>query len=230
MNNSSPEAITIVCLDNHALMRAGLCLLLESQPDLKVVGHAGHPDEARTLIASTHPDIILLENDPENGLSFKLIPEFKKAWPQSRLILVTGLTDRQTMLQAVRSGVLGIVSKTQPPEVLIKAIRKVHLGEVWIEHSLIANLVSDSVNGFAATALPPDAEKIKLLSERECEIIRLICQGMKNKQIADQLCLAEATVRHYLTSIFSKLGVSDRLELLIFANAHHLSQVLIMGK
>jgi DNA-binding NarL/FixJ family response regulator len=118
---------------------------------------------------------------------------------------------------------MGIVSKTQSPEVLIKAVRKVHLGEVWIEHSLIANLVNGSFHAQAAPPADPDAEQIRLISEREREVIHLIGRGLKNKQIASQLSIGETTVRHHLTSIYSKLGVSDRLELLIFSHSHQLT-------
>jgi DNA-binding NarL/FixJ family response regulator len=219
------NTIRIVILDNHILFRAGLRYIVESQPDLKVVGQAGNPNEALSLIASTRPDIILLEYDPESGLSFQVFPNIKKAWNQARMILVTGSNDRQTYLQAVQHGVMGIVSKTQPPDVLIKAIRKVHIGEAWIEHSLIANLMTDSFHKQSHPAASPEAEDIGQLSEREREIIQFIGRGLKNKQIASQLCLAEATVRHHLTRIYSKLGVSDRLELLIFAQDHGLTQI-----
>jgi two-component system, NarL family, nitrate/nitrite response regulator NarL len=223
MNDLSINTIRIVILDNHILVRAGLRYIVESQPDLKVVGQAGNPNEALSLIASTQPDIILFEYDPKSGLSFEVFPDINKAWNQARLILVTGSNDRQIYLQAVQHGVLGIVSKTQPPDVLIKAIRKVHIGEAWIEHSVIANLVTNSFHGHSAPAADPDAEGIGLLSERESEIIQFIGRGLKNKQIASQLCIAETTVRHHLTRIYSKLGVSDRLELLIFAQVHGLT-------
>ena len=215
--------IRIVIIDNHALVRAGLRLLIESQPDLKVIGQAGNLNEAMSLTASTRPDIILIEYDPENGLNFEVFPNIKNSWPRARMILVTGSTDRHAYLQAVQHGVMGIVSKSQTPDVLIKAVRKVHIGEVWIEHSLIANLMNESFHG--QPSADPDADRIKLISERESEIIHLIGQGLKNKQIASQLCISETTVRHHLTSIFSKLGVSDRLELLVFAHSHKLTQV-----
>jgi len=226
MDGLSMDTIRIVILDNHTLVRAGLRYILESQPDLKVVGQVGNLNEALSLIASTRPDIFLLEFDPESGLSFDVIPAIKKAWNQVRMILVTGSNDRQTYLQAVQHGILGIVSKTQPPDVLIKAIRKVHGGEVWIEHSLIANIVNHSYQGQNATAADPETDGIGLLCEREREIIKYIGRGMKNKQIASQLCIAETTVRHHLTSIYSKLGVSDRVELLVFAHRHRLTQDL----
>jgi DNA-binding NarL/FixJ family response regulator len=226
MTKTSKEPIRIILLDNLALVRAGLRLIIESQPDMKVMGEGENLNEALSLIASSRPDIILLNHDPESGFGFDVFPEINKACNQARMILVTSSNDRQTYLQAVKHGVVGIVSKTQPPDALLKAIRKVHAGEVWIEHSLMADLVNHSFHGKNATAAQadPEADSIGQLSEREREIIQFIGRGMKNKQIASQLCIAETTVRHHLTSIYGKLGVSDRLELLVFAHSHKLTQ------
>ncbi|MCX6078357.1 MAG: response regulator transcription factor [Chloroflexi bacterium] len=226
MDNFSADAIRIVILDNHALVRAGLHFIIESQADMQVVGQTGDSNQALSLITSTKPDIILFEHDPENGLSFDIIPDIHRCGNPARLMLVTGSNNRQTYLNAVQSGVLGIVPKTQSPDVLIKAIRKVHAGEVWIEHTLIANLVANSLNGSTPMVVDPAVQSIELLSEREREVIRVIGLGLKNKQIADLLCIGETTVRHHLTSIYSKLGVSDRLELLIFAQRYNLTKIM----
>ncbi len=224
MSKLTLDVIRIVILDNHTLVRAGLRLIIHSQSDLKVVGQAGNPNEGLSLIEQSRPDIILLEYDPISGFNFDVFTEINKAWGKARMILVTRSSDRPTYLQALQHGVLGIVAKTQPPDVLIKAIRKVHAGEVWIEHSLIASLVSGSIYGQTGNGANPEAEAIGQLSEREREVIRFIGRGLKNKQIADYLCIGETTVRHHLTSIYGKLGVSDRLELLVFAQSHRLTQ------
>ncbi len=225
MNGPSTDAtIRIVILDNHTLVRAGLRCIIENQHGMKVVGEAGNLNEALTVVAATWPDIILIEQSPESGLSFEVFLEIKKAWDQARLILVTGSNDREIHLKAVQSGVLGVLLKTQTPEILLKAINKVFNGEVWIEHSLIANLVTSSIH--AQSNPDPETDGIHQLSEREREVILFIGRGLKNKQIADHLCIGETTVRHHLTSIYSKLGVTDRLELLVFAHSHKLTQAI----
>jgi len=225
MNDTSLKPIRLVVLDNQALVRAGLCLLIGNQPDMEVVGHAGNPNEAMSLIASTRPDIILLEYAPESGLSFDVFPNMNNAWVQARMIMVTSSNDRLIYLQAVQNGVLGVVSKSQQPDVLIKAIRKVHAGEIWIEHSLIANFMIGSVHGVSTNGGNHTGDGIGQLSDREKEVIQYIGRGMKNKQIASQLCIGETTVRHHLTSIYGKLGVSDRLELLVFSQKHRLTKL-----
>jgi len=167
----------------------------------------------------------LLEYAPESGLSFDVFPNMNNAWVQARMIMVTSSNDRLIYLQAVQNGVLGVVSKSQQPDVLIKAIRKVHAGEIWIEHSLIANFMIGSVHGVSTNGGNHTGDGIGQLSDREKEVIQYIGRGMKNKQIASQLCIGETTVRHHLTSIYGKLGVSDRLELLVFSQKHRLTKL-----
>jgi len=222
MNTSPDGQIRIVILDSHALVRAGLCLIVDSHPDMKVVGDSGEASEALEMVASQKPDIILLKLDPSGSLGLEIVQELFKASNRSRIILLARLDEDQVHVRAVQEGVLGIVLKTQPPEILIKAIQKVNAGEVWIERSMMASLLSGLAHARQVAYQDPETECIAQLSPREREVIQLIGQGLKNKQIAGQLCLSETTVRHHLTSIYAKLGVSDRLELLVFAHRYGL--------
>jgi DNA-binding NarL/FixJ family response regulator len=218
MLESLNDIIEIVILDNQTLVRAGLKHIIDSQPDMRVVGEAGNPNEGLELIALKKPDIILFELNPSGGLSLEIIPDLIRSSRKASMILVTSSEDGEIYLQAVRNGVLGIVLKTQPPEVLLKAIRKIHVGEVWIERSLIANLVTSIARGQQEYAADPEKKLVAQLSDRERQVVQLIGRGLKNQQIADHLYIRETTVRHHLTSVYSKLGVSDRLELLVLAN------------
>lgn len=220
MEKIREESIRILLINSHTLTRVGLRYIVESQPDMRVVAQAGNINEAFTLIAEKKPDIILFEYTPEAGLDFEAPTAFIKCWNKTRIILVTGEKNCDFYIKAVRSGVVGVILKTQPPETLIKAIRKVHQGEVWIERSWISRMVNDSINENSNVEPDPKAEFINKLSRREMDLIPLIGRGLKNKQIAEELCIAETTVRHHLTSIYRKLGVSDRFELLIFAQQH----------
>ena len=216
------NSINIAIFDNHALVRAGFRLLIESQPGLKVVGEAGNLSSSLEIISSQKPDIILFELNLEDLPGSAIISQLLKASDDGRLILVTGISDQVTIQQAVESGVMGVIFKSQPPERLIKAIEKVNSGEVWLERSLIANVLSRLSRNNNTHKISPEGEGINALSEREKEIVRLIGQGLKNKRISTQLCISETTVRHHLTSIYSKLGVTDRLELLVFAHRYGL--------
>jgi two-component system nitrate/nitrite response regulator NarL len=222
MKSSSPEQIRIVIVNSHTLIRAGLRLLLESHPELKVVGEAGKTSEAVEIVLSLKPDIILLKLDPFSSIDLDIIQKLTRTSNCSRIILLARSDETQALVKAVQEGVLGVVLKTQAPNILFKAIQKVHAGEVWIERSMMANLITGLNNSQNYIALDPQVESIAQLSPRERQVIQQIGQGRKNSQIAEALCLSEATVRHHLTSIYNKLGVSDRLELLVFAHRHGL--------
>jgi DNA-binding NarL/FixJ family response regulator len=135
---------------------------------------------------------------------------------------LTPLSDSQYQVQAVQNGAMGVVLSQKSPDVLYKAIEKVYEGEVWLDRNLMARVLSTNhKNGEGDTA----PRKIALLSSREREIITLVGAGLKNQQIADQLFLSDVTVRHHLTSIFKKLNVADRLELVIYAYQHDLARL-----
>jgi DNA-binding NarL/FixJ family response regulator len=225
MANSSEHRIRIEIIDNHVLVRAGLRLLIEAQRGLEVIGEAGNVDEGLELATRLKPDIILLELNLSEDPSFYVIPQLISTSDHARVILVTSASNSQFFLKAVQNGVMGVVTKTQRPEILIKAIEKVHAGEVWIERSLMANLLTRLSQNSRNGGPDPEAEGIRELSNRERQIIQLIGHGLKNKQIAVQLCISETTVRHHLTSIFCKLRVSDRLELLVYAHRSGLARI-----
>jgi two-component system, NarL family, nitrate/nitrite response regulator NarL len=223
MAYSSDLPIRIVILDNDTLVRVGLRFLIESYAGMKVVGEAGEAKEGLEIVACQKPDIILLKLDADSNLTLPIIRELYKISNCSRIILITQLNESQVHLRAVQEGALGIVLKTQSPEVLIKAIQKVNAGEAWIERSMIASLLSGLTHSQRRIEEDPESGRIAQLSPREREVIQYIGQGLKNYQIAKQLCLSETTVRHHLTSIYGKLGVTDRLELLVFAHRYELA-------
>jgi DNA-binding NarL/FixJ family response regulator len=128
-------------------------------------------------------------------------------------------------MEAVKKGAVGVVVAQNPPEILYKAIEKVHAGQVWLDRSLIASFVIQNTHADIPAYIEPKTIRIARLSKREREIISLAGEGLKNQQIADQLFLSEVTVRHHLTSIFKKLAVSDRLELVIYAYQNSLARL-----
>ena len=214
--------IRIIILDNQTLVRSGLRLILESRSGIEVVGEAGNLYDGLELITSQKPDIILLEMNLADQLTTDIVSSIIKGSEPARIILVTGIYDPQVIQHAVEAGVMGVVFKTQTPDVLTKAIEKVNAGEVWLERSMIANVLSRLSRNNKPVRISSEEENISQLSDREKEVIRLIGQGYKNKKISEQLFISETTVRHHLTSVYGKLGVSDRLELLIFAHRYGL--------
>jgi two-component system nitrate/nitrite response regulator NarL len=223
MQGDSADTIRIVILDNQTMVRAGLRLFIEAQAGLEVAAEAGTLAEGLELATKLMPDIILLDINLVPDLNFEIIPQLINTSERARVILITRDYNSQVYLKAMEVGVMGVVTKTQQPEVLIKSIEKVHAGEVWMERSILGNLLSRLINNRHSSETEPEMERLAKLSDREKQVIALIAQGLKNKQIAAKLCLSETTVRHHLTSIYSKLGVSDRLELLVYAHRNGLT-------
>jgi DNA-binding NarL/FixJ family response regulator len=216
------EPIRLVLIDRHTIVRAGLRMLLNSYPQFEIVGEADPCDDALEMVRQQQPDLILFEIAGDQSKNLDLIPQLLDAAKRARLMLLTCETDMNLHHQAAQLGAMGVVLKDQSPDVLVKAITKVHAGEAWFDRTTIANLLSQMSRG---RANDPDAEKIASLSPREREIIALVGAGLKNQQIADKLGLSEITVRHHLTSIFAKLGVADRLELIIYAYKRNLARL-----
>ena len=214
MTTTALQTIRILLIDDHVVVRAGLRMLIESQPGLKVVSEAGDRASAIAAVRSEQPDIILLDLHlgEDNGLNF--ISEII-ASSKARIIVLTGIMDIAMHQKSVRLGAAGLILKEQASEVLIRAIERVHAGETWFDRSLMANALAEMAQIQVASRLT--GKGVDLLSEREREVIGLVCEGLQNKHIASRLSISETTVRHHLTSAYSKLDVTDRLELAIFA-------------
>jgi two-component system nitrate/nitrite response regulator NarL len=223
MANRSQETIRVLIVDDHQLVSTGLGMLIDSQPEMTVVGKAANRAEALALTVSKRPDLILLDIDlgSENGLDF--LQELRETATEARVLIVTGVKDLETHRRAARLGAAGLVLKEKTAEVLLKAIKKVHQGEVWLDRSMLSSLLNEKTQ--ANKKIEPDEAKMANLTVRERELIGMIAEGLKNKQLAERLFISETTVTHHLSSIYSKLGVSDRLELVIYAFAHSLAKL-----
>jgi two-component system, NarL family, nitrate/nitrite response regulator NarL len=217
------QPIRVLIVDDHLVVRAGLRLLIESRPGLVVVGEAANHADALSLAVREQPDIILLDLALGAESGRDLLPELRSAASQSRVLVLTGVSDAVEHRQAIRQGAIGLVLKEQAPEVLLKAIEKVYAGEVWLDRAMLANVLGEMVLGGAKSA-DTEATRIAMLTDREREVIALVGEGLKNKQIGDRLSITETTVRHHLTSIFTKFGVESRLEMVIFAHRHGLTK------
>jgi len=200
-------------------------MIIESRMGMVVVGEAENRRESLAAIAQEPPDIILLDLDlgDENGLD--LLPELLTAVRDARIILLTGIRDAEVQRRAILLGAMGLVSKQKAADTVIRAIEKVYAGEVWLDRAMIASILNDRVNPNVAPDQNTETLRIAKLTEREREVIRLIGEGIKNRQIAERMYISEATVRHHLTSVFAKLGVEDRFELVIYAFQHGLAKL-----
>jgi len=217
------KVIRIAIIDDHSVVRSGLRMLIESEPNMSVVAEAGNEQDAIAMIEREQPDLILLDLDIDGRSSLDFLPELLTRSGQSRVLLLTGLDDLELHRRALHLGAMGVVLKEQAASVLIKAIEKVHEGEVWIDRAMMASVLTDLSKAREASQADTDATRISSLTEREVEVISFICDGLQNKRIADRMGITETTVRHHLTSIFAKLGCESRLELVIYAYKHGLA-------
>jgi two-component system, NarL family, response regulator LiaR len=218
------KSIRILLISEHALVRAGLRLLLEHHPGLRVVAEARPGAEALSVAAHEPSDIILLDLDHVEDRGLTLVPELLSTTPGVRVLLLTALRDPQVHLHAVRLGVMGVVLKDGPPAELWEAIEKVAMGEVWMGRPLIARVLHMMTRPDRADTSTAEEVNIGTVTARERDVIGLVGQGLKNRAIARRLCISEATVRHHLTSIFAKLHVEDRFALALYAYRHGLAQ------
>lgn len=217
-------SIRILLIDDHTVMRLGLRMLIENQQGLKVVGEASGRADALELAQREQPDVILLDLGLPGTDGISLIPELQAVAKEARILVLTGVLEPEAHKRAIHLGAVGVVLKEKAPEVLIKAIEKVHEGEMWLDRAMVANVIRTPSRFRDAKKEDPEATKIATLTEREREVIALVGEGLRNKQIADRLFISEGTVRNHLTTVFSKLEVSDRFELLIYSYRHAIAK------
>jgi two-component system, NarL family, nitrate/nitrite response regulator NarL len=221
---NTPHKIRVLLVDGHRIVRHALRKLIDSYDGYTVIGEAGDRASALAVAQAEHPDVILMELElgPERVIDF--LPDLRAVSNGSRVLIFTGTLDLEIHKQAIRNGAHGIVLKDGVTDVLLKAIRKVHEGELWVDRTTTAKLILDLARAADLKGRDPERTKIATLTKREREVIVLIAQGLKNKEIAERLFLSENTVRHHLTAVFAKLHVADRLSLVVYAARHSLDK------
>jgi DNA-binding NarL/FixJ family response regulator len=200
------------------MIRTALRMLIESQDGMTIVGEASGPSEAVSMAGMKQPDIVLLDFHNGNADGIDFIPEIHAAAAKTRVLVLADASGSDQHTRAMLSGAVGVLSKQETAGVLVKALHKVSMGEAWIDRATMASVLTELSRRNGSVEIDHDAAKIATLTERELQVVSLVCTGLKNKEIADRLFISESTVRHHLSSVFSKLGVSCRLDLIIYAN------------
>jgi two-component system, NarL family, nitrate/nitrite response regulator NarL len=216
--------IRIVLVDDHAMFRTGLQMIIESHAGMHVVGAAADRATALEIARAEQPDIILLDLDLGDERGVDVLPELIDVAPRARIIVLTGLRNPEQHHEGVLRGAMGLVLKEKTAETVLKAIEKVHAGEVWLDRTMVAQILNSRARRAISPEQSAEAARIATLTKRELEVIRLVGGGLRNKDLAEHLSISDATVRHHLTSIFNKLGVVDRLALIFYAYRHGLAE------
>ena len=214
--------IRIVVADDHPIFRDGLCKLLALEEDFEVVAQAQDGRQVLDVLQQYAPDILLLDLKMPGLDGLATLQRLQAVKNKTRVIVLTASDDKNEFVQAMKLGTSGIVLKQTATELLIKSIRKVHAGEIWLDSHTTAAVIRQFVanDDTPPPSAPPSASRERErspLSQREREIVALVAQGFKNKEMAEKMFISEQTVKNHLHNIFDKLGVSDRLELALYA-------------
>ena len=215
------RTIRIVIADDHPIFRDGLRRLLESEPNLQVVGEAADGRQAIDLVNQVTPDILLLDVAMPNLPGLETLRELSEAQNPVRVIILTASIERPQMLQALQLGAKGIVLKESATQVLMKSLVAVMDGSYWVGKDSVPDLKELVLKDMPVLEEHSPGEKWGL-TRREMQMVAAIVEGSSNRDIAQRFSVREDTVKHHLTSIFSKLGVTTRLELALFALEHKL--------
>jgi two-component system, NarL family, nitrate/nitrite response regulator NarL len=208
------QMIRIAIADDHPIFRDGLRKLLALEEDFQVVAEARDGKEVLDILQRDEPDILLLDLKMPGLDGLSTLQRLQAQKTKTRVIVLTASDNEDEYVQAMKFGTSGIVLKQTATELLIKSIRKVYSGEIWLDSRTTAAVMRQFAS--PADSAAKDRERSPL-SQREREIVVLVAQGFKNKEIAERMFISEQTVKNHLHNIFDKLGVSDRLELALYA-------------
>ena len=206
-----PETIRILLVEDHAVVRAGLRVLLPTEPGLEVVGEAADGLEAVEKAGALQPDIVLLDLVMPRQDGLAAIPQIRQVSPASRIIVLTSFADDEKIFAAIKAGAVGYLLKEASPEELLEAIHNVYQGEVSLSPFIAQKLMRE----LNRPAMPSATEAA--LTEREEEVLGLVAQGLINHEIATQLNISERTVRTHISHILEKLHLVNRTQAALYA-------------
>lgn len=219
---SGQPKIRILLVDDHAIVRQGLRMFMEQQPDLEVVGEGADGAQAVELAARLQPDVILLDLAMPRMNGVEATRHIRECSPQSRVLILTSFADDDQVFPAIRAGAQGYLLKDIQPLELVQAVRATFQGQTQLHPQIAGRLMSA-----VAENPPPGKPKpaplpaaLERLTEREREVLALLAQGLTNRQIAEQMVVSESTVKTHVSNVLDKLGLEDRTRAAIWALKH----------
>ncbi|HET9996412.1 MAG TPA: response regulator transcription factor [Nocardioides sp.] len=211
---SGDDRIRVFLLDDHEIVRRGIKELLESEPDIVVVGESGLADEAARRIPALRPDVAILDARLPDGSGIDVCREIRSLDPEIKALILTSYDDDEALFAAIMAGAAGYTLKQVRGNDLVETVRRVAAGESTLDPSVTAAVLERIRNG------PPVDDELERLTAQEQRILDLIGEGMTNRQIGERMFLAEKTVKNYVSSMLAKLGLTSRTQAAIFSAKH----------
>lgn len=208
----------VLLVDDHEIVRLGLVTLIDDQPDMKVVGEAGTAAEAVRLVERLDPHVVLMDVRLPGEGGIEATGTITTRFPNTHVVMLTSFADEDLVIRAIRAGAVGYVLKQVGNEELIRAIRAAARGEALLDPSTTVRLLSR----VREAERKADSNAFRDLSERELDVLAEVARGKTNAEIGSTLNLSEKTVRNYVSTILSKMNLSNRIELATYAIEHHL--------
>ena len=214
--------IKVVIADDHTLFREGLKRILSLEKDILVVGEAAKGEEVAKVVERTKPDLLLLDLKMPKGDVVQTLLEVKDKNPGTKILVLTAFSEDENILNAAKGGAKGYVLKGADLPTLLRAIKTVHSGGLWIDKEmptadLFEEIAQDQLNDIGAVT---ENDAIKNLTKREMEILRLVAEGLTNEEIGKRIFISEKTVKTHLTNIFDKLKVNNRFKAALLIMGH----------
>jgi NarL family two-component system response regulator LiaR len=205
------DPIRVLVVDDHAIVRKGICALLATEPGIEVVGEARDGADAIAATQKLQPDVILMDLVMPGVDGLEATRRLGSCQPQARILVLTSFAGDDKIFPAIKAGALGYLLKDSGPDELVHAIRQVHRGESSLHPAIARRLLRELS---APADKGPDAH---CLTEREVEVLQLVAQGQSNREVADLLTISEATVRTHVSNILSKLNLCSRTQAALYA-------------
>ncbi len=212
--------IRVGLVDDHALVRLGLKTLIDDEPDMEVVGEAESTASALQMVASTRPQVILLDIRLPGDSGLEAARQVTAQYPETRVVMLTSFADEELVVSAIRAGAVGYILKEVGNEEVLRGIRAAASGGSVLDAATTTRLLAR----LRESEQKADADAFRDLSDRELEVLYEVSQGKTNAEIAASMNLSEKTARNYVSSVLEKLGLENRIELATYAIKHNLAE------